>query len=47
MNKTIMIVEDEHPFQELYTAMLEHTDYEIIHAYDGGEALVDIGGKEA
>jgi CheY-like chemotaxis protein len=39
MGKTIMIVEDEHPFHELYTAMLEDTDYEIIHVYDGEEAL--------
>ncbi len=39
MRKTIMIVEDEHRFQELYTTLLEDTDYEIIQAYDGDEAL--------
>ena len=39
MNKTIMIVEDEQPFHDLYEAMLEGTDYRIISAYDGDEAL--------
>ncbi len=39
MRKTIMIVEDERRFQELYTTLLEGTDYEIIRAYDGDEAL--------
>ena len=39
MNKTIMIVEDEQPFHDLYAAMLEDTDYRIISAYDGDEAL--------
>jgi len=39
MTKKILIVEDEHHFHELYTAMLEDTDYEIIHVYDGEEAL--------
>ncbi|MHC4268732.1 MAG: response regulator [Planctomycetota bacterium] len=39
MGKTIMIVEDEHHYQELYTNLLEDTDYEIIRAYDGDEAL--------
>jgi len=34
-----MIVEDEEKFHELYAAMLEGTDYEIIRAYDGDEAL--------
>ena len=34
-----MIVEGEYPFHELYTAMLENTDYEIVHVYDGDEAL--------
>jgi CheY-like chemotaxis protein len=39
MSKTIMIVEDEQPFHDLYAEMLEDTDYRIIHAYDGDEAL--------
>jgi len=39
MKKTIMIVEDEQHFHDLYEAMLEDTDYEIIHVYDGEEAL--------
>ncbi len=40
-----MIVEDERLVQELYAAVLEETDYEIIHAYDGGEALVELEKK--
>ncbi len=39
MKKTIMIVEDEQFFHDLYEAMLEDTDYRIIHAYDGDDAL--------
>ena len=39
MVKTIMIVEDEQSYHDLYTTMLEDTDYEIIRAYDGDEAL--------
>ncbi len=39
MSKTIMIVEDEQSFQDLYTMMLEDTDYEIVRAYDGDDAL--------
>ncbi len=39
MKKSIMIVEDEQVFHDLYTEMLEDTDYEIIRAYDGDEAL--------
>ncbi len=46
MRKTIMIIEDEHPFQELYAAILEDTDYEIIRAYDGNDALVELEGKQ-
>ncbi len=39
MGKTIMVVEDDNHFQKLYATMLEDTDYEIIPAYDGDEAL--------
>ncbi len=39
MGKTIMIVEDDCHYQELYATLLEDTDYEIIRAYDGDEAL--------
>ncbi len=39
MIKTILIVEDEHNFHDLYELMLEGTGCEIIHAYDGYEAL--------
>lgn len=39
MHKTVMIVEDEQAFHDLYTMMLEDTDYNIVRAYDGDEAL--------
>lgn len=39
MVKTILIVEDDRDFQDLYVAMLEGTDYKIIRAYDGDDAL--------
>ncbi len=39
MSKTIMIVDDEQPFHDLYTAMFEDSDYRIISVYDGDEAL--------
>ncbi len=45
MHKTIMIVEDERPFQELYATVSEDTDYEIIRVYDGSEALVGLEEK--
>ncbi len=35
-----MIVEDDQIFHDLYTEMLEDTDYRLIHAYDGDEALL-------
>ncbi len=38
-NKTILIVEDDVEFQELFAMMLEDTGYRIIRAYDGTEAL--------
>ncbi|MBT3881503.1 MAG: response regulator [Candidatus Scalindua sp.] len=39
MNKTVMIVEDEPSFHIIYEALLEDTGYEIIHTYDGEDAL--------
>ncbi len=42
MNKSIMIVDDEQHFHELYTGMLESLNYEIISVYDGYEALTKI-----
>ena len=42
MGKTIMIVEDEQAFHDLYTMMLEDTDYDIVRAYDGDEALAKL-----
>ncbi len=37
-----MIVEDDQVFHDLYTEMLEDTDYRFIHAYDGDEALLKL-----
>ena len=45
MNKTIMIVEDDVRFHKLYDEVLGDTDYEIIHAYDGDEALMKLEEK--
>lgn len=42
MSKTIMIVDDEQVFHDLYTEMLEDTDYRLIHVYDGDEALLKL-----
>ncbi|MDR4497254.1 MAG: response regulator [Candidatus Scalindua sp.] len=46
MSKTIMIVEDEQAFQDLYAMMLEGTGYDIITAYDGDEALSKLEEKK-
>ncbi|MHC4270340.1 MAG: response regulator [Planctomycetota bacterium] len=46
MGKTIMIVEDNELFQNLYAEMLADTDYEIIRAYDGDEALEKLEEKK-
>ncbi len=45
MSKTIMIVEDEQDFHDLYTEWLKDTDYRLIHTYDGEEALVKLEEK--
>ncbi len=42
MSKTIMIVEDEQNFHDLYSEILEDTDFRLIHAYDGDEALAKL-----
>lgn len=46
MCKTVMIVEDNHIIHALYEIMLEGRDYEIIHTYDGYEALLKLEKKE-
>ncbi len=46
MNKTIMIVEDEKDFQEIYAMMLEGRDYKLIYAYDGEEAMPILEDKK-
>ena len=46
MCKTMMIVEDEQVFHDLYTEMLEETDYRLIHAYDGDDALEKLEDKK-
>jgi CheY-like chemotaxis protein len=42
----MMIVDDEQVFHDLYTEMLEETDYRLIHAYDGDEALEKLEEKK-
>ncbi len=42
LSKTIMIAEDDQIFHDLYTEMLEDTDYRLIHVYDGEEALLEV-----
>ena len=37
-----MIRDDDQVFHDLYTEMLEDTDYRLIHAYDGDEALLKL-----
>ncbi len=41
-----MIVEDEQVFHDLYAEMLKDTDYRLIHAYDGDEALEKLEEKK-
>jgi CheY-like chemotaxis protein len=42
MCKKIMIVEDEWAFHVLYEEILKNTDYVILHAYDGNDALAQL-----
>ncbi len=42
MSKKILIVEDSAAFHTLYESILDNTDYRIIHAYDGNEALAEV-----
>jgi len=44
--KTILIVEDEQNLHDLYEVMLEDTGCEIIHAYDGYDALEKLTEKK-
>ena len=46
MTKTIMVVDDEQPYHDLYEMMLRDTDYGIISAYDGDEALTKLDEKK-
>ncbi len=39
MEKSIMIVEDDQSFHDLYLDMFEDTEYDIICTYDGNEAM--------
>ncbi len=43
--KAIMIVDAEQPFHNFFSEMLDGTDYEIIRAYEGDEALSVLGKK--
>ena len=42
MTKTIMIIDDDQVFHDLYAEMLEDTNYRLLHAYDGDEALLKL-----
>ena len=42
MAKTIMIIDDDQVFHDLYSEMLEDTNYKLLHAYDGDEALLQL-----
>ena len=37
-----MIVEDDQNFHDLYSEMLEDTDFRLIHAHHGDEALLEL-----
>jgi len=39
MSKKIMIVEDDQSFHDLYTELLEDTDYQVTCTYDGEDAM--------
>ncbi len=39
MSKKIMIIEDDQSFHDLYTELLEDTDYKVTSTYDGEEAM--------
>jgi Response regulator containing CheY-like receiver, AAA-type ATPase, and DNA-binding domains len=39
MSKKIMIIEDDQSFHDLYTELLEGTDYKITCTYDGEDAM--------
>ncbi|MGR3310114.1 MAG: response regulator [Candidatus Brocadiales bacterium] len=46
MSKTILIIEDEQAFQDLYAVMLEGANYNIIRAYDADEAMARLGEQK-
>ena len=39
VRKKILIVEDDVSFHSLYEAILDNTNFQTIHAYDGNDAL--------
>ena len=46
MDQTIMVVDDDQNFHDLYTALLEDTEYRLVHVYDGDEALSELEKKK-
>ncbi len=42
MAKTILIIDDDQIFHDLYAEMLEDGDYKLIHAFNGDEALLEL-----
>ncbi|KHE92294.1 MAG: response regulator [Candidatus Scalindua rubra] len=45
MRKTVMIVDDEQYFHDLYAKMLRGSSYDMINVYDGYEALSRLNEK--
>ena len=46
MGKTILIIDDDQVFHDLYTEMLEDTEYRLIHVYDGELAWAELEKKK-
>ncbi len=41
-----MIIEDDQSFHDLYTELLEDTDYKVTYTYDGEEAMEKLGDEK-
>jgi CheY-like chemotaxis protein len=46
LTRTVLIVEDELPFRQIYRDVLKHDGYEVIEAEDGEEALKILQQKQ-
>ncbi len=45
MRKTVMIVDDDQSFHDLYTQILESSNYRMVNVFDGYEALSKLEEK--